>query len=165
MGSSKYFFANLHSNAYLINLVETAFRKYVEPLYGDQTSAIKKIVMGADRSCDVFFIDGEARGLIVYKTTLQNEFGFHNAFELKTLLLFKSRENRGYGEYLLYRAEELAKAQHATYIYGTVSKKMPGLLRYLKKLDWLALKNASKSDKAKIINKDIIIVFKKLSYA
>jgi hypothetical protein len=106
------------------SFVKTVFSKFIEPIYADQTDAIKKIVAGADRKCEIMLMNGLSIGLIVYKIALQSEYGLNDAFELKTLLLADDRGYKGLGRLLFNYSERLAKEYKAKYIYATVSEKL-----------------------------------------
>jgi hypothetical protein len=153
-----WYFLNLESNFYLSPLIEKIFREKIEPLYGDQTLAIKKILNCKDRACDILFFAGKFEGFVIYKKALQQEFGLHDAFEIKTLLLLHPNKMAGWGRCLFQRAEDIAKENMAKYIYGTISKKMQSMLVYLKKHGWSVLTETFVNDKK------VVVVFKKLIY-
>lgn len=152
-------FLNLKDNTNLYHVVEKTFKEIIEPLYGNQKNAIKKLTDCTDRNCEILFINNQPEGLIVYKTSLQTEFCLENAFELKTaLLLTPENGGRNLGRYLFQRAENLACEHNARYIYGTISKQVPRVLHYLKKIGWLELKQTESNDN--LI--DVIVVYKEL---
>lgn len=126
-------------------IIEASFKKFIEPLYGDQSSALKKILYRIDRNCELLFLNDFPVGFLIYKTSLQNEFGLKNAFELKTVLLFDSFKNIGLGSLIFNHAETLAYKYHATSIYASVSQNLPRVIQYLKKKEWLII-GEKKSD-------------------
>lgn len=140
------------------NLIKDAFKKFIEPYYADQSDALKKIHDAVDRSCEILFLNNLPIGFIVYKKSLQNEFGLTGAFELKTLLLFNATKHAGLGKILFRRAEVLANEYKAKYIYATVSHELLSLIKYMKKDGWSILKT-KKSDDNHI---DIVVMFKEL---
>lgn len=141
-------FINVKKNKLLSNIIRETFSKNIEPLYGDQTAAINKILDGKDRCCDVLLVKNKPAGFIVYKTILQNEFNLENAFELKTAFIFDAFKDKSLGRYLFIRADELARKYRASHIYATVSKEMTKLFYYLKYLGWQEISHAMSRDNA-----------------
>ncbi len=140
------------------SLIEGAFKQFIEPLYADQSAALKKIVDAVDRKCEILFVNDQPVGFIVYKTSLQSEFGLESAFELKTLLLFDALANVGLGKTLFRRAEALARGCHAKYIYATVSENLSGLVKYMEKDGWYVLKHKQSDDN----HVDVVVMVKEL---
>lgn len=107
-------------------LVRFLFKTCITSIYGDQTSALAKLVEGQDRSCELMFYRGQPTGIIVYKNILQNEYGLDHAFELKTLCLLdpESDSGKGLGSCLWHRVDEIAHEMNARVIYCTASSKV-----------------------------------------
>jgi hypothetical protein len=63
------------------------------------TSLLRKRHKLDNRHCEIMFVENQPSGFMIYKKTLQQEFGIKNSFELKTLFVFKPEENtrRGLG--------------------------------------------------------------------
>lgn len=139
-------------------LIEKAFKEFIEPYYADQSIALKKIVEARDRNCEILFLNSLPIGFMVYKTSLQSEYGLEEAFELKTLLLFNANEHSGLGKALFKRAEILANEYNAKYIYATVSKNLKSLVTYMEKDGWAILKSKKSDDN----NVDIVVMVKEL---
>jgi len=106
--------------------VQSAFKKMLSPVYGDQTSSLQKIREGKDRICEVMLNFDNPIGVLVYKNTLQNEYGLKKALELKTLFLFNPRKNsgKGFGSSLFKRVESIAREMGSKMIYCTASSKV-----------------------------------------
>ena len=119
--------------------VQSAFKKMLVPIYGDQKSAIAKIKEGLDRVCEVMSKYDNPLGIIVYKNRLQNEYGLKNALELKSLFLFNPDTNSGYGfgSRLFQRIDEVAEEMGTNTIYCTASSKVGNSIK-------CALKNGYK---------------------
>lgn len=150
-----YSFLSLQDNQNLQGLVIEIFNKKISLLYGDQTDALNKLIAAEDRICDILLMGKEPKGLIAYKKLLQDEYGFKDAFELKTLIVFDIGKDRGLGKYLLDRAESEAKKLNASYMYGTVAKSMPRLVTYLIRYGWML-------SPVNLDSKNVKLVFKKL---
>lgn len=134
-------------------LIDFAFKTFIEPLYGDQSAAISKIKSQKDRKCDLLLLKGEPIGLVVYKKSLQSEFGLTHAFELKTLLIFDKKRALKYhaGDVLFDYAEKIAKSQQANFIYATIHDDSLVFRRYIKKHGWKTiLKTFSRDNKIAI---------------
>ena len=106
----------------LFRLVEEAFKNRIDELYNYECSTLQKFKELDDRFCEVMFVDHKPVGFIIYKKSLQQEFDLNNAFELKTLFVFRPEQNarRGLGSLLFNRAYELATLRNAFYLYSTV---------------------------------------------
>ena len=113
-GKSKYF-----------PIVKYAFKTILEPIYGDQTSAIDKIQFDLDRNCELMFIGDNPVGILIYKRNLQCEHGLKDALELKTLFLLEPEKNsgKGFGSLLYKRIVEVAKKLRVKTIFCTASEK------------------------------------------
>ncbi len=107
-------------------IVQTAFKKMIQPIYGSQKSAIAKIKDSLDRTCELMFNYENPVGVLVYKNELQNEYGLKKALELKTLFLFNPEKNsgHGFGSKLFRRIDEVAKEMKTQTIYCTASSKV-----------------------------------------
>lgn len=80
---------------------ERLFRQQLEPLYGDQSEALAKIVAGEDRSTYLLGDIDLPLGVLVIKDAVTTE-EYPNNFtvsglEIKTLTLFNPEENSGRG--------------------------------------------------------------------
>jgi hypothetical protein len=77
------------------------FKEVLEPIYGSQEKALRKIREGEDRICLLATEStGNPVGVLQYKTELSNEFadlGIQNSLELKTLFVINAQENSGKG--------------------------------------------------------------------
>ncbi len=106
-------------------LIVSAFKKYIEPVYGSQKSAILKIKKGVDRQCEIMFSYSNPIGVLVYKNCLQAEYGLKEALELKSLFLLNADKNsgKGFGSILFERMDEIAQQMQARAIYCTASSK------------------------------------------
>ena len=106
--------------------VKNAFKKMIEPIYGNQNNAIGKIKEGTDRTCEVMLNYENPMGIIVYKNSLQHEYELENALELKTLFLFNPDKNsgHGFGSRLFQRIDEIAQEMGAKIIYCTASSRV-----------------------------------------
>lgn len=152
-------FINLQQNIQYFALIKKSFTELIVPKYGIQEEALEKIQVGSDRQCEILLINDEPKGLIVYKTELQNEFGLNQAFELKTALLFDPIKHRGLGQFLFQRAENHAVKQKAKWIYGTMAEKNMQLLNHLQaRRNWKILKKTKSEDN--LI--DVYVIFKEL---
>jgi L-amino acid N-acyltransferase YncA len=106
----------------LFRLIEGAFDNRISALYNYQCSTLQKLRQLADRSCELMFVNRQPAGFLIYKKTLQQEFGLNNAFELKTLFVFDPEKNarQGLGSLLFDRAAALAQEKKALCTYSTV---------------------------------------------
>jgi len=118
-------------------IVRSVFSRVIEPLYGEQQEALKKIGRGVDRLCEMLFDGERAVGLIVYKKELQA-----SRFELKTLCLINPSldSKKGYGTKLMYRVMELAYSRQATEVLVTVSSGAQDSLHFFQKKGFLSEK-------------------------
>lgn len=106
--------------------VRNAFKKLLSPVYGDQTNALQKLKDGKDRSCEIMLNFENPVGILVYKNTLQNEYGLMNALELKTLFLLNPQKNsgKGFGSTLFKRIDRIAREMGSKIVYCTASSKV-----------------------------------------
>lgn len=121
-------------STYLV-AVERCFSDIVTPIYGNQQEALKKIKDGKDRACEIMLANDSPRGFIVYKSSLQDEYGIHNGFELKTLLLldpFNDSRN-GWGSQLFRRVDDIAYRKKANIIYCTASSRLESSIKCAQK--------------------------------
>lgn len=117
------------------------FKEVLEPLYGPQESALKKIAEGKDRKCFLLHAGETPVGVLAFKTFLSKEFeeyGIKNSIEIKSLFVVDADQNsgRGIGSALLAKAlEEIEKLKvDAQAIHVTVSEtKKESLQFFLKK--------------------------------
>ncbi|MCF7806849.1 MAG: GNAT family N-acetyltransferase [Simkaniaceae bacterium] len=111
-------------------VVRTLFESTIAPLYGDQKKALNQIGEGADRLCEMMFVNGREMGLIVYKKTPRE-----GHLELKTLCLINPSEHsgRGLGSVLLQRIETIARNRLAEYIDVSLSSEKPESLSFFRK--------------------------------
>lgn len=73
--SSRYnanLFVTVRDSSPLFSKVSQLFKKYIEPIYEDQRTALQKIGEGKDQCCKVLLQNDEPVGLFVYKEPLQN---------------------------------------------------------------------------------------------
>ena len=106
--------------------IKLYFEKMIQPYYGNQSKALKKIGKSNGRNCEVLFREGKEIGLLVYKTKLNNEFtalDIEDSFEIKTLFVINPEKNSGKGvaSTLLFRVTEEALKMKAKSIIVTVS--------------------------------------------
>lgn len=112
------------------------FKNVLEPLYGDQTSALNKIKQGEDRICLLAQNDqGEPVGVLQYKTILSNEYGLDNSLEIKSLFVVEpgSNSGKGIGSALLDTAIKAAQAFKTHSIHLTVSETKIDSLNFFNK--------------------------------
>ena len=106
--------------------IPSIFRKCLQSYYGDQTKALRKILLCEDRTCELLLKGQTQVGLLVYKDSPQSEFkkdGLTNYLEIKTLLVIDSEKHprQRLGSRLLMRACEVALEKEASSIFVTVS--------------------------------------------
>ncbi len=101
----------------------SAFERLIVPIYGRQDRAIAAIGAGEDRLCEMLLVNGEPKGLLVYKKEVTRK----SELELKTLCLLEpARDSRlGYGSLLYTRLTEIARTRGAAKIFVTVSSARP----------------------------------------
>jgi ASC-1-like (ASCH) protein/GNAT superfamily N-acetyltransferase len=132
------FFSVVDKKHETFSCVEKAFKERIEPLYGDQTNALKKIGEGVDRVCRVLFENEQPVGILVSKRDLSDEHikvGLRASFEIKTLMLIDPEKNSGrdLGTKLVEKAEEIAKSINADGMVVTVSENRKDSLEFFKK--------------------------------
>ncbi|MCI0381628.1 MAG: hypothetical protein L0207_01040 [Chlamydiae bacterium] len=145
-------FIRMNTNSFYFEIVTSAFKKLIEPIYGDQSESLAKIKRGKDRICELMFSYENPVGLVVYKNKLQNEYGLDRAMELKTLFLFNPEKNsgKGFGSSLFQRIDEIAEEKGAKIVYCTASSKVENSIK-------CALKNGFKVTKILEKNKNQIL--------
>lgn len=87
------------SSPYMPELKEI-FQRIIEPLYGPQDDALKKIGQAKDRACYMLYEGRRPVGVIVFKTELSNEFissNIQDSIEIKSLFVVDSTNNSGRG--------------------------------------------------------------------
>lgn len=112
-----------------------AYREAIEPLYGDQSYNIERLLRGDDRETHILMVDGEMMGTLIYKKALQDEYGARQAFEIKTLCLFSEGQNsgRGYAAQLLDVAEQAAMKLGAQSMFVTIAEDRPQVIDFFQK--------------------------------
>lgn len=143
MSRSKFDFVQVRCKDSLFEIVKNAFTERLEPLYGDQSSALEKILSRTDRVCKVCHIqDGEEGtrpvGILQFKTALTDEFSKYGslfAFEIKTLfLLHPTRDaGKGIGYAMLQHALSFATSLRALTAIVTVNQDMHDSLGFFQK--------------------------------
>lgn len=118
--------------------VEKVFQTTIEPLYGDQSSALKKISDSRDRTCELYVEQGVPVGLLVYKNHTVQEFahlGARDSLEIKSLFVIDAKHNsgKGTGSALIERVKEVARQLHARTLVVTVSEHKPESLSFFLK--------------------------------
>lgn len=100
-------------------------KKILEPIYGNQKAAIRKIESDKDRYCELMFKGNNPLGILIYKRELQCEYGLRDGLELKTLFLLAPEKNsgKGFGSLLYKRIEEVARNMKTDIIFCTASEK------------------------------------------
>jgi len=111
-------FVSVDGNSPFFNRLTQLFEEVIEPLYGDQSSALQKIALSQDRTCELLIekLKGEDKilGVLIYKNFPVEEFssyGIHSALEIKTLFVVNPIENsgRGIGTKLIEQVSNHAK--------------------------------------------------------
>ena len=111
------------------------FKEVLEPLYGDQGKALRKIAESSDRVCELMILGDSPVGVFQYKIALQSEHGLPSSLEVKSLFLVNAAKNsgKGLGSRLVERAEEIARQYFATSIHLTVSANCPSSREFFEK--------------------------------
>jgi WD40 repeat protein len=121
--------------------IKKIFKDVLEPLYGSQEGALKKIGEAKDRKCLILQAGKTPVGVLAFKTLLSDEFencGIKKSIEIKSLFVVDAGQNsgRGLGSALFSKAIEEFKALNleAESIHVTVSEtKKESLQFFLKK--------------------------------
>jgi hypothetical protein len=127
-------FKSLKQNPDLYPYVKEEFFKRIQPLYGDQTSALSKVQTGEDRECIILFHEGHPSGILVYKTALTQEFaefGLKKSLEVKTF--FVSTPRKGLGTQLFKYLLKTVTTRQAPFFHLTVSEEKPESLAFFEK--------------------------------
>ena len=108
--------------------VEEVFKSQIEPLYGNQDGALRKIRDGTDRRCEVLLYNDNPVGFVVYKREKQREYereGLVDSFEVKSLVIIEpnDRNREIYGTMLVNRVMKLAQRNFAKNLHITVSER------------------------------------------
>lgn len=125
-------------------IVTNLFTTVIEPLYGDQTSALQKIASAKDRECQLMYCGREVVGLMVYKITSTTELTHHgipNSLELKTFFLVNPAKNsgKGLGTKMFRRLEATTRLRGFRYIHVTVSEEKPESFQFFTKREFAVL--------------------------
>lgn len=120
--------------------LQNIFKQILEPLYGPQADALKKIALSRDRKCYLLCENDHPVGVIAFKTLLSDEFqeyGISNSIEIKSLFVVDSENNsgKGLGTTLLNKAYEETdklKIDHSSF-HVTVSETKSESLNFFKK--------------------------------
>lgn len=126
------------SNSELLNFVKNTLKTQIEPLYGDQSLALEKVINMNDRKCFILFTDNKPLGLLIFKENLSSEFsqyGVYDSLEIKTLVLNSPNENsgRGYGTVLLNKAIEYSCSKSLKSIHVTICEERHDSCRFFEK--------------------------------
>ena len=118
--------------------VQRFFNEVIKPIYGDQSSALRKIFPDhgrvSDRQCDgLFDDDNQLLGILLYKKDLQ---GKRKSIEVKTLgLLQPGRSSgKGLGTVLIQHLDDVVKRSHARGVKVTVSSANHASKRFFESL-------------------------------
>jgi hypothetical protein len=148
-----YFFKKLGpNNVEMFNIIKNYFFKNIEPIYGNQNTALEKIKQSEDRTTVLLFYQNKVSGCIIYKNNLTSEFcnfGFNETLELKTFFLFeKKHKTAGFIIILLLNyLAKIAVSKNAKAIVGTISSKKPEVLKLFKKIGFKVFHTTSSSAK------------------
>lgn len=115
---------------------QSVFTAQLEPLYGDQSEALRKIFEERDRSVRIIInTDGGIAGILVYKDLPNDDHGVPNSLEIKTLMLVDPEKNggQGFGARLMREAEEAAMRVGASAIAVTVAQDKQESQRFFSK--------------------------------
>jgi ribosomal protein S18 acetylase RimI-like enzyme len=129
------FYRVVDKNTSHFESVSSFFQTVIEPIYGNQTSALEKIGEGHDRLCEGMFSEDRQQllGIIVYKKSLQGEEKTH--LEVKTFALINAdqQSRRGYGTALFNHLLLIAEYRNALAILLTVSEAKGDALTFFTK--------------------------------
>ena len=125
--ANKPYLIALNKNLDLLYKIAGYFDKMIKPYYGNQSKSLQKIFAAKDRECKILCNDQEDVGLVIYKTSLINEYTHLNisdAIEIKTLFVINPELNsgKGYASLLLSVVINYAKSKKAKFIFVTVSE-------------------------------------------
>ena len=122
LNSSRYHFISIKSSSPHFSKIEEIFRERMEPLYGNQDEALRKIRDGVDRRCEILLYNDNPIGFIVYKKEKQQEYsreGLIDSFEVKALAVIEPSEKsiEAYGVLLTNRVIKLAQRNFSKNVY------------------------------------------------
>ncbi|MCB9092546.1 MAG: GNAT family N-acetyltransferase [Halobacteriovoraceae bacterium] len=117
--------------------MEEIFRSQIEPLYGNQDEALRKIRDRTDGRCEVLLYNDSPVGFVVYKKEKQREHereGLADSFEVKSLVIIEpsDRTRETYGTMLVNRVMKLAQRNFAKNLYMTVSESDQKMVEFLR---------------------------------
>lgn len=116
-------FTRVYKGHALWPLAQRTFKQRIEPIYGDQSRALRQIEAGEDRSLELMHMNlltndaarsatSEVDGVLLYKKVPTAEYeriGLTRSLEIKTLCLVPLAQNgRGGGRHLVARATEVS---------------------------------------------------------
>lgn len=109
--ASSYEFYKVDKNSSKMGELTRIFQTVLQPLYGDQTKALRQIAEAKDRDCYLLCDGPESVGVLVFKKMLSNEFeefGIKDSIEIKSLFVVNSSKNsgKGIGSTLLHKVKE-----------------------------------------------------------
>ena len=147
-----------------------SFKRFIEPIYGNQEKFLEKIRKGRDRKCKLLMNNGSVEGVLVYKIKNSSEFqrfGAHNALEIKTLMLIhNNRKLSGLMVTALYREAAIAAIEKkSSCIIATVSSGLRRAYNIAKKLGFQEInrienKNITSSEELIICHSDPFLLFR-----
>lgn len=115
--------------------LENISKKYIKPLYGNQTKALKEWLTGSGfKHVFVLTVNNRIAGLLSLKNDPQKSY-----LKISTLVVLKGFEKRGYGKALLNKAENFAGRNHYSKILVTVSETVNDSLELFKKADFVEI--------------------------
>jgi ASC-1-like (ASCH) protein len=117
--------------------VEEIFRSQIEPLYGNQDEALRKIRDRTDRRCEVLLYNDNPVGFVVYKKEKQREYereGLVDSFEVKSLVIIEpdERTREAYGAMLVNRVMKVAQRNFAKNLHITASERDQNMVEFLR---------------------------------
>ena len=124
-----------------LQVITEIFNRVIEPLYGSQTQALRKIEESDDRFAYLMYEGEEGPvGVLVFKTKVSNahaNLGIVNSIGIKSLFLVNPEKNsgRGLGSALLNFCRRKVNELGLTYqhMHVTVSASVPRALEFFKK--------------------------------
>lgn len=150
--------------------LKSSFKRFVEPIYGNQENFLEKIRKGKDRKCKLLIHNNVVEGVLVYKIKNSDEFqsfGVRNALEIKTLMLINNNTKfSGLMVSALYREAALAAIERkSSCILATVSSGLKSAYNIAKKLGFkrikcIKYKNITSSQELLICHSDPFSLFR-----
>jgi ASC-1-like (ASCH) protein/GNAT superfamily N-acetyltransferase len=120
-----------------LSWLKEQFKDKIEPIYGDQTASIDKIIHQKDRICDILLddYDNTPIGVVVFKkypTDEFNSFGVRKSTEIKTLFLAEPEKQtgKGYHSALLQRVIDYAHRQRSCSVHVAVCQKKQDSIQF-----------------------------------